>query len=112
MAVLKRTQKVATLRVKEPVAALLISEERSIVPTVEGTEIVNLGVKEVTISLPRQMKNLQYQIKPAWKNTVDVNPQFKNFNIKNKTIDEFTLSWNSSTDSVNYQIEWQVHEVQ
>ena len=62
MPILKRTQKIATIRLKEPVAALLISEERSIVPTVQGTENASQVVTEVTITLPRQMANLNYQI--------------------------------------------------
>jgi len=110
--ILQRTANVATLRVEEVVAALLISEERLLNPTLEGTENITLDAKSVTISLQRQMKNLNYQIKLEWKNTVDSEPQHQSFNIIAKTLNDFTIRWNAGVDSSNYQVEWQVHEVQ
>lgn len=114
MAVLKKNVKVASVRDSERVAALLISEERSVEVTVEGTENVPNGATEITITMPRPMKNLNYQIKPTWKNTVDTDPIFQSFNIKKKDANlvDFTLSWNAGVDTANYQVEWQVHEVQ
>lgn len=112
MAVLKKSEKVATIRETERVAALLISEERVQVATLEGTESISLDSKEVSVVLQRPMKNLNYKIAPTWLNTTDADPQFQAFNIKAKTLNGFTLNWNSGVVSANYVVEWQVHEVQ
>jgi len=86
-----------------------------LVPVVQMTSgefPVNLGDTTATISLPLPLGGTNYTVVAGFVNLVDGAPQFQPVEVIAKTASNFTVEWNSPTDSVNYRIAYHLAQYQ
>lgn len=86
-----------------------------IVPVVQmnsGERPVNLADTSIVIALPVGLAGTNYVVVAGFVNLVDSGPQFQPIEVVSKTALDFTLRWNSPTDSANYRIAYHVAQYQ
>jgi len=70
------------------------------------------AVQSVAVNFPSALPGTNYVIQAQFVNITDINPQFQDIIITNKTINGFTANWNAPTDSANYLLSYIVPVVQ
>lgn len=71
-----------------------------------GTEAVAEGATSASITYAGAFPNTSYVLVANLVNLVDASPQFQPLTITEATTTGFTVKWNASTDSANYQIDY------
>ncbi|MBL7545624.1 MAG: hypothetical protein JNL11_17525 [Bdellovibrionaceae bacterium] len=80
-------------------------------PLRAGIQSIGNGDDEVEITFSTPVDDTTYVIAaPGFRNTVDSDPIFLDYRIKNKTVNGFTIKLNVPVDSANYRVEYTVNE--
>jgi len=74
------------------------------VPWIAAEASIASSVSTVSVSFPTPQNDLSYVILPQLVNTVDGSPMFIQVEITTKTVNGFTVSLSSPTDSINYKV--------
>ena len=64
------------------------------------------GATKISVSFLYPQSDLTYVIFPMMENLVDSNPQFQQPEVTDKTVNGFSVQWNSPTISNNYKLSW------
>ena len=98
--------------INEPIEVIL----KSTVDFLSGSETVESqqiaipdGVTTITVGLIITQPDLNYSISKSWFNDIDISPAFQPIIITNKGLNSFDFTWNSSTDTANYKIDYTIH---
>lgn len=74
-----------------------------------GEQALSSGVTSATITLPVTLPTSTYVVVAEMTNYVDTNPAFQPLVVTAKTTGSFTVKWNSPTDTVNYNIAFNIN---
>ena len=76
-----------------------------------GIESISAGVDTHTVSFSSPTVDTSYVVSlPGISNSVDAYPIFLQCIVTNKTVNGFTVIFNTFTDSANYKLEYQVND--
>jgi hypothetical protein len=71
-----------------------------------GTQAISISTTSQAVTFSSAMPSTSYSITACMSNVVDAYPEFQPIVVTSKTTTGFTASWNTNTDSANYQLEW------